>query len=44
VNLFLNKCLHKVPWVVDRRPSEDQISTMNICVKNDINKDINELL
>jgi hypothetical protein len=29
---------------VDGGPSEDQVSTRNICVKNDINEDIKELL
>jgi hypothetical protein len=29
---------------VDGGPFKDQVSTMNICVKNDINEDIYELL
>jgi len=39
----INVCT-KSPGVVDGGPSEDQVSTRNICVKNDINEDIYELL
>jgi hypothetical protein len=39
----INTCI-KSPEGVDGGPSEDQVSTRNICVKNNINEDINELL